>query len=260
VYCLVGLLALLAAFGKGDGVRGTGGALQTLLGKPFGEAILAFLAVGLVGFAIWRFVQAVFDPDQDGTSWRALITRVGYFIGAVIYMGLAGTTLSLAFGSGTGPGSDDRAAQDWTAWLLTQPLGRWITGAVAIGLIGAGVAFAIESWMGNVGEHLPAYERKTWVRLLGRTGYATSGIVFVITGLFLLLAAIYHSPAEARGLGGALTTVQAQPYGSARLAVVASGLFAFGLFGVVQGIYRRIEAPSLRAAEAAISTAIRRAA
>jgi Domain of Unknown Function (DUF1206) len=219
------------------------------------------LALGLVGFALWRFVQAILDPDRNGTSWRAVATRVGYVIGAVIYLVLAATALSLAFGWGLGPGSGERQAHDWTAWLLGQAFGRWLTGGIAVGIIGAGVAFAAESWVGNVAAHLRADERgKAWVRLLGRVGYAASAIVFILVGIFLLLAAIYQDPTEARGLGGALATLQAQPYGSALLAVVAAGLLAFGLFGLVQGFYRRIDAPDLHDAKAAISAVAKRAA
>lgn len=246
VYCIVSIFALMAAFGKGGGVRGSNGALQTLLGQPFGQAILVLVAVGLAGFAIWRFVQAFLDPDRNGTSWRALATRIGYLIGAVIYIALAWSALSLAFGWGAAAQSGDKEAQDWTAWLLAQEFGRWLAGAIAVAIIGSGVAFAIESWVGNVATHLQADEQgKPWVRLLGRVGYAASGIVFVILGVLLLLATIHQNPAEARGLGGALATLQEQPYGSALLAVVAAGLLAFGLFGLVQGIYRRIDAPDV---------------
>lgn len=49
------------------------------------------------------------------------------------------------------------------------------------------------------------------------------------------------SPIEARGLGGALAALQAQPYGPALLAVVAAGVFAYGVFGIVEGIYRRVD-------------------
>ncbi len=97
--------------------------------------------------------------------------------------------------------------------------------------------------------------RSTWILILGLVGYTASGIVFMIVGALLLAAALHTNAAEARGLGGALVTLQGQPYGSALLAIIAAGLFAFGVFGLVEGIYRRIEAPDIHDAEEMVSRA-----
>jgi hypothetical protein len=51
VYCLVGGLALLAAFGSGGQTGGSRSALQSLLSQPFGKAWLVLIASGLFGFA-----------------------------------------------------------------------------------------------------------------------------------------------------------------------------------------------------------------
>jgi uncharacterized protein DUF1206 len=259
VYCVVGALALLAASGNGGAVQGSTGALQTLFAQPFGRGVLILIALGLIGFAIWRLIQALLDPDRNGVSWKALATRGGYLIGSAVYFGLAATALNIALRGLGASTSGDAAAQDWTAWLMSQPYGRWITGAIAIGIVVSGIVFIVESWGGAVAKHLQADERsEAWVRVLGRMGYAASGIVFVVTGALLMIAALHSNPAEARGLGGALAAIQAKSYGSALLAIVAAGLFAFGAFGIVQGIYRRIDAPDVRDAENAVSTAAKR--
>jgi len=257
VYCLVGGLSLLAAFGSGEAPRGSTGALEALLAQPLGKMLLLFIAVGLIGFGIWRLVQAFLDPDRNGTSWSAVGTRCGYAIGSVMYFGLAATALSIAFGSGSS--SDDRTAQDWTAWLMSQPFGRWLTGAVAIGVVLGGLAFIIEAWRGDqMAKHVHAGRTgDAWIGMVGRIGYAGSGIVFVLVGALLLIAAWHSNAAEARGLGGALATLEGQPYGFALLAVVAVGLFAFGAFGILQGIYRHIDPPTVRDAETAVSHVLR---
>ena len=54
VYCLVGSLALLAAIGAGGQTGGSRGALVSLVGRPFGRTLLVIIALGLVGFAVWR--------------------------------------------------------------------------------------------------------------------------------------------------------------------------------------------------------------
>ena len=67
--------------------------------------------------------------------------------------------------------------------------------------------------------------------------------MFVIIGGFVVVAAIQAQSSEVRGLGGALDTVQHQSFGWILLAATAAGLFAFGTFGFVQALYRRIRPP-----------------
>lgn len=56
---------------------------------------------------------------------------------------------------------------------------------------------------------------------------------------FLRLWRCQHS---AKGLSDALGSLQEQPYGDAFLIVAGVGLVAFGVYGFVQAVYRRIEA------------------
>ncbi|WP_026098943.1 DUF1206 domain-containing protein [Kamptonema formosum] len=58
VYAIVGLLAAQAAFGAGGRTTDARGALETIVTQPFGKFLLSLVAIGLIGFALWRFVQA----------------------------------------------------------------------------------------------------------------------------------------------------------------------------------------------------------
>jgi hypothetical protein len=73
------------------------------------------------------------------------------------------------------------------------------------------------------------------------------GLVFVIVGVFLVNAAVDANPREARGLGGALRVLQAQPFGRLLFAITALGLFAFGIFQLVIAYYRRIDSSKVDA-------------
>jgi hypothetical protein len=156
--------------------------------------------------------------------------------------------MGLALGWRSGRG-DDYAAQDWTAWLLAQPFGRWALGAIGLAVAGIGLRFLHCAWKGTVAGQLSCSSRTSrWVVPLGRFGFGGRGIVFLLIGGFLVLAAYHGNSSEARGLGGALRSLQEQPYGWVLLAVTAGGLAAFGLFGLVQAVYRRIDAPTLEEA------------
>ena len=75
VYCLVGGLTVLAAIGSGDQTGGSTDALTSLLTKPFGWIWLGVIAVGLLSFALWRFVESATDADRHGTSAKGIAVR-----------------------------------------------------------------------------------------------------------------------------------------------------------------------------------------
>jgi hypothetical protein len=254
VYGLVGVLALLAAVGSGGQTGGSRSALQTLLSQPFGKLWLCIIALGLAGFCIWRILEAITDADHHGTDAKGWSIRGAHLISGFIYGSLAVTALSLALGWGAGGGSEEAKAQDSTAWLMAQPFGRWLVGLVGLAIAGAGLSFLWKGWRGDVAQNLalPAGSR-TWIVSLGRLGFAARGVVFVMVGGFLILAAWHSNSEEAHGLGGALEALQQQPYGWLLLALTALGLFAFGVFGLVQARYRHIDAPDLDDAKAAMA-------
>ncbi len=75
---------------------------------------------------------------------------------------------------------------------------------------------------------------------LGRAGLGARAVVFVLTGLFLGIAAWYERAAEARGLDGVLRALEQQALGPALLAAVGIGLAAYGVFQVVRAQYGTI--------------------
>jgi hypothetical protein len=241
VYILVGSLALLAAFGGGKAV-GTKGALAELLSKPFGFVLLGAIALGFLCFAAWRLAQALLDADHLGSDAKALRRRAARFGGAIINLGLAGSAVSLIFGASSG--NDEGAARDWTAYVLSAPFGQWLVGLIGLGIVAAGIGFAVKGWTKRFEDGLELdADACSWVVPLGRFGYMARGVLFVIAGGFLVSAAVHANAREAKGLAGALQVLQQQPYGWALLATAAAGLFAFGAFMLVVARYRRIDAP-----------------
>lgn len=254
VYGLVGALALLAAIGSGGQTGGSRSALQTLVSQPFGKVWLVLIALGLFGFCAWRILEALTDADNRGSDMKGWAVRGAHLISGIIYAGLALSALNLALGSSSGGGGEDQSARDWTAWLLSQPFGQWLVGLVGLVVAGTGLAFIVKAWRGRVADRLsvPA-DKGGWICTLGRMGFAARGVVFLIIGGFLGLAAWHASSSQVHGLGGALEALERQPYGWVLLALTALGLFAFGLFGLIQARYRHIDAPDLDDAKAAVA-------
>jgi hypothetical protein len=245
VYLIVGGLAVLAALGGGQ-TTDSKGALLTILQQPFGDVLLGLVALGLVGYAIWRLVQAVMDTDHHGTDAKGLAIRGGLLVSAVTHTLLAFFALSLIFGWGTGGGGGgDGGARDWTAWLLQQPFGRWLVGLVGAAVVGAGIAHMVKGYKAHFEKYLEMAPRTLdKASPICRFGLVARGVVFLIIGGFLLVAAWRFSSGDVVGLQGALQTLQQQPYGWILLGIVALGLFAFGVYSLIEARYRRIDAPA----------------
>lgn len=131
VYLLVGGLAALAAFSQGGQTTGSKGALTRLLSAPMGEVLLGALALGLTGYALWRCIQAITDTDHHGNGPKGLVIRASLAVSAVTHILLAVFAVRLIVtlsGSGSKGGGSEGAA----GWLMSQPFGRWLVGAVGL--------------------------------------------------------------------------------------------------------------------------------
>lgn len=244
VYGLVGGLALLAAFNSGGQTTGSRGALRSLLDQPFGQVLLGVIAAGLAGYALWCFVRAVFDPERDGTGWKGLGKRAFQFGKGVVHVGLVVAAVGMIRGTGGG-GDDDRGLEQWTAWLMSFPAGIWLVGiaGAAVALYGARQLY--RAWTTDLDDQLslgrmgPTAAR--WTIRFSRFGMAARGVVFAVIGGFLIAAAMHSDPSEAKGVGGALRTLEQQPYGPILLGLVALGLMAYGAYELIRARYRRID-------------------
>ena len=247
IYLIVGGLAALAAFGRGGGTTDSRGALSEVMGAPFGKFLLVAIALGLLGYAAWRAVQALLDPDRHGTKPKGIIIRAALAVSAAIHVGLAFFAASLALGWGTsgGSGGSGGSSQEWTALLLSQPAGQWLVGGVGVAILGAGIAHIVKGWRADFERHfdMNASERK-FITPISKIGLCARGVAFLIIGGFLIAAAIQQDPNEARGLSGALQALQQQPFGWILLAVLALGLVAFGAYSLIESAYRRVHVPA----------------
>jgi hypothetical protein len=238
VYVVIGWLALLAAIGGGRS-EDSKGALREILSQPFGEVMLGLVALGLVGYAGWRLIQAIRDTDRHGSDAKGVAIRSALVVSAVTHLLLAGVAISMIFGIG---GGSSGGSDDWTAWLMRQPFGRWLVGLIGAAVIAAGIAHIWKGWQAKFERYLQMDEatRRTTSPIC-RFGLIARGVVYAMIGGFLVIAAWRADSDQAQGLDGALQTLQEQPYGWALLLVVALGLVAFGLYSMIEAVYRRID-------------------
>jgi hypothetical protein len=242
-YALVAVLAVAVAASVGGRATSREGALEVVADEAYGPPLILALALGFAAYALWRLAQAILDRDDEGADAAGLAKRLGYFGRALLYFGLAATTLTLLDGTGD-ESSQTGQARETTAEVLSWPAGRWIVAAVGLGFLGAAATNAYraitqkfeEKWyVDDLGERA-----KRALASLGSAGLLARFVVFGLIGLFFVRAAWEYDPKEAIGLDGALRKLVEGPYGEALLGALAAGLFCYALFCFVEARYRRV--------------------
>ncbi len=259
VYLVIGILALQLALGLGGSATDQHGALMTISQQPFGKFLLIILTIGLLGFALWSFIQAAFDTEGKGKKAKGIVSRLGYAVVGFSYALLAYGALLLASGSGNGGKGSTQSAQDWTAVLLKQPLG--VALVILVGLVVIGVAGSLlykaykASFRSRLDLSALSARMKKVVVDLGRAGYAAQGVVLLIVGAFFIIAALQNNASKAKGLDGALQVLAQQPSGQILLGAVALGFVAYGCYSFVEARYRRLGGAHQRQAKRTVQHA-----
>jgi len=247
VYGAIGVLALQVVLNRGGSLTDTQGAIAALGRTSLGNILLYAILVGLIGYALWGFVRAIFDPLHKGTDLKGIGERIGFAVSGVSYGLLAVATYGLITGSANAAhnGSQTATAQDVTASLMSKSWGPAVVAIVGILIIGIGLLQIIQGVRRDFERQFDPYalsgSQRTWIDRMGRFGMAARGLVFAMIGAFLFLAAYTHNPGEAQGIDGVLAKLLQQPYGPWLLGVVALGLIAFGIYSALSGFWLRFK-------------------
>jgi hypothetical protein len=241
VYAIIGLLAVQVSIHSGGKVTDQKGALATVAHQPFGHALLVAIAIGFGAYAIWRLVQASRGSGPEGGGDASATGRIAALGSALAYAAMCALSISTLTGSSASSGARPHHS---TAGVLGWTGGRYIVGAA--GLLFVGIGF-YQGYKGlsrkfmedeKSGQMRP--ETRRWFERIGVVGYLARMVVFGLVGLFALEAARSYNAKKAVGLDGALHRLAGHSYGTLLLGIVAAGLFAFGVFSILEARYRRI--------------------
>ncbi|HJL15334.1 MAG TPA: DUF1206 domain-containing protein [Sandaracinaceae bacterium LLY-WYZ-13_1] len=242
VYALVGGLAVASVVTASGSVGGSRNAVQTIGQQPFGQFLLVLTGIGLLGYALWRFIQSGFDPEHEGNDKSGKVKRVGYAASGVVHVLLAVAAFQMATGGGGGGSGSQRTYI--RELMMVDTIGSILTMAVGVFILG----FALyefykavsKSFVDELKTGKMSATTRTWVIRIARGGLVARGIVFGLIGVGVLKAGINTNPSQVQGVGGALHEIGSQPFGAILLVLVAGGLAAYGAYQVALARYRQI--------------------
>jgi hypothetical protein len=238
IYAIIGVLALKLAIGHGGKLTNQQGALHTVAHQPFGEVLLTLVAIGLGGYALWRFVRAAMGRGPEGSD--SGLERVAALASGIVYLGMCVIAVRILMGSPSSSASPDKT----TAGVFGWPAGTWIVAAAGLVLIGVGL---YQGYRGVTKDFLADSKTeemgplvRTWIGWIGLVGHLARMAVFTLAGAFLIKAAVDYDPKAAVGIDGALAKLLHEPYGPLLLGIVAAGLIAFATYSFSDARFRRI--------------------
>ncbi|WP_019507313.1 DUF1206 domain-containing protein [Pleurocapsa sp. PCC 7319] len=240
VYLLIGLLAVQAAVVSDRQASGTYLTLTWLTKQPLGKLLVCLLAIALTGYVMRRLLQTILMSGHSNPwSLKSIFQRLGYIMSGLSYGGVSYSALNIVFELG----EYDDTMEDLVNQLFDQAVGEWLIllGGITVTTIGLGYVYGAYtgSYISDFESDDIHHQLETWATRIGKLGVASRGIAFVLTGIFLIQAALSGNSELAGGLQNALRVLATKPFGWLWLGLIGIGLICYGLYMFVAAMYRR---------------------
>lgn len=204
----------------------------TWLGQGGGRLLLIVMAAGLIGYGLWRLADAAFNVEHHEDGKKGLAQRLGAGASGIVHLFLAWQAIRLIRGAAQSSGGN--GAQEGAQTALGLPGGTVMLLLAGLVLLGVGAFQLVKAAKASFCDHLdPSVAHEPWVKWAGRLGYAARGVVFLISGYFLLQAGLQSQASEAGGMEQALAWLTS-PWD----LIVGIGLAAFGIYSLIEARYR----------------------
>lgn len=241
VYAIAGVLTFMAAFNMGGQKTSKLQVLEFLDKQPLGNVLLIFMALGLVCYSIWRFIQSLNDPENIGDDKKGKTKRFAYFISALIYLSFA----VLAFLKGVDKNSPDSggSGQGQQSHFLATDKGLILLGFIGVVFIITGIYKFFKLKDGKFLENfnlksMSEEKRRKTIKNSGYIGIASRGVVFLIIGFFAVKAALNGNPSQMKTTSEVFAFLQDASYGPWLLGLVALGFIGYAIYMFMTAKYR----------------------
>lgn len=242
VYILLGVMALMAALhigGQSAENADRTGVLQFLNDSSAGRLMLPVLAVGLLCYSIWRFIEASRAAKGADKKWKKAIR---YLLSGLVYLAIAISAFNMVLNRAQKNGDSQ---QEFASELLSKPFGQWLLGIAALIIAGVGIYQIYYGLSEKYRDHvqkLNLHNRASSLMLTsGKVGYIARGVVWMIIAYLMMQAALTASSEKAGDTSEAFKASEHSPVGAILPAALGLGLMAYGFFNFIRAKYERFE-------------------
>lgn len=242
LYGFMGLVALGIAISGTATSADQQASLLAIAGFPLGRLVLIACVAFLAAYALWGFIRAFYDPLQRGDDAKGIATRVAFAFSGCAYLGLTLFAIGLLTHGGNSHHPDE--IQQLAERVLRAPAGIVLAEVAGLIAIAAGLGQVYEAYRATFQQDLKrrqmSKDEQRVTQALGQFGFVSRGLVFVLMGWFILLAALQHNARQARGFSGIFAYLLTQPYGRPILGILALGFIALGVHSLALARYIRL--------------------
>jgi hypothetical protein len=242
LYGAMGVFGMGFAVGLLQTTTDQRGALALLRGNPFAVLVFAAVVVGLLGYSLWGFIRAVYDPLHRGDDVQGIAARLGFAWSGLSYAGLLVVTVQFMVGRSKGEGTD--SVTSTIAFIMAHPFGIALTVVIGVIAVLMGLGQFVDGVRAGFRKDMKrsemSKEEERIAEALGRFGMFARGVIFTLLGAFIIQAAIKHDPSRAHGMGAAFQDLAREPGGHLLLFVVSAGFVALGLHSIASARWIRM--------------------
>jgi Domain of Unknown Function (DUF1206) len=216
VYLLVGYLAFrlaLASHGRTGAPASSAGAVQAAVAAAWGRIPLVLLVAGLAAYALTQLLEAVFRAARATSTMGRWRQRAVSSWGFLLYSVFCLSTARLLAGTPPKQTAQSEQRQDtgMTAELLRTGWGKALLVLAGILVVAGGLEAGRRAVRLDFRERFTAEHMSRALamvtRALGAFGSVARAVVFVLTGVFLIRAAVLSSADQAKGLDAIFRSV-----------------------------------------------------
>ena len=239
VYVVTGFLALKTAIDLGGQNAGKLQVIEFLEKQTFGKIILAVIGLGLICYAVWRFIQSFRDPEDIGNDTKAMVKRFSFGLSGVFYLGLGLYSLiEIVKETSKSSGGNDMISNDIKKYLFL---------AIGIGLGIKALYQFIKAYKGDFLEKfnlksMNSEKRRKSIKTVAYLGMCARGIVVGIVAYFFINTFISGGSEEFKGTSEALSLIKENTSSSWLFGLITIGLICYGLYMFTLAKYRSFDA------------------
>ena len=244
LYGLIGIFAVRGVVYDDQSVGGNEMVLTALGERAVGSLMLALLAIGLVGYSLWRFVQVTLDPGHPkDLDLQRVLQRCGYAVSCFTYLGVGYSAGRLAINLTV---DFDDTVEDLASVLFEQAIGPLTLLLIGVGVILVGLTYIYGAFSGSF---LSEFQSRLYAAVkqptlwMGKIGFTARGMSFVLIGAYLIKAAYLTDDDQAGGLGNVLDHLDDQAYGNLWLSAIAFGFLSYATYMLMSAFYRKFPSP-----------------
>lgn len=241
IYLSVGVIALLSFFKLKEGGADESSFFALLNKYTVGRILNWLIILGAVCFIIWRFYEAIKDPNGIGKDVKGILLRTGAGMSSGADAFIVLSVLQALFAEQKIPVTGEPVQQrQFGKHLLESEAGRTVMIVAGVIILIIAVMLMLYGLTKRFTESIRSHDftkkEKYIIHGLAYAGYFSRGVILAITGYFFIKAAIKNNSRYIVNTDKAFDFI-GDHVGHVWFIVVAIGTIAYGSYMFILGLH-----------------------